>query len=105
MTEDEMAFTQIMTVRGADEEAVLDLLEWWDAEQSGDAPGYEGARVLVDEQADEVLIEVDFASEEEARRNDDRPETRAWADKLRALVQGEPEYRDLRQAYTSSSTS
>lgn len=92
-----MAFTQIITVEGADEQALHDLVGSWDADQSGSAPGYQGARVLADDDADELIIEVDFSSEEEARRNDDRQETEAWASRLRELVDGEPDYRDLRQ--------
>lgn len=96
-----MAFTQIMTVDVGDEQALHDLVAKWDADQSGQAPGYLGARVLADDGADRYLIEVDFSSEEEARRNEERPETQAWADELRELVRGEPSYRDLREVCTT----
>lgn len=97
-----MPFTQILTVDGADEQALHDHVAGWDAEQAGAAPGYVGARVLADgEQPGRYLIEMDFSSEREARRNDGRPETAAWAEKLQGLIDGEPVYRNLRQACTT----
>jgi hypothetical protein len=92
-----MAFTQIITVKGADDQALHELMARWDADQSGVAPGYLGCRVFADEAASKHLIEVDFSSEEEARRNNDRPETETWAKDLRRLVQSEPTYQNLRQ--------
>jgi quinol monooxygenase YgiN len=97
-----MAFTQIMTVEGADEQALHDLVAKWDADQAGIAPGYLGARVLADQKtAGRYLIVVDFTSEEEARQNSERPETNAWAEKLRELADGEPTYLDLREVCTT----
>lgn len=95
-----MAFTQIITVQGADEQAVHDLVASWDESQGGVAPGYQGARVLTDDDG-RHLIEVDFTSQQEARRNDDRAETQRWADQLRDLVDSEPTYQDLRQVCTT----
>lgn len=92
-----MAFTQIMTVEGAEDQALHQLLASWDAEQAGVAPGYLGCRVLADDETGRHLIEVDFSSEEEARRNSDRPETQQWAKELGELITGEPTYLNLRQ--------
>lgn len=97
-----MAFTQIITVQGADEQALHDLVASWDADQAGVAPGYQGARVLADDEG-RHLVEVDFTSQEQARRNDGRPETQQWADQLRDLVDSEPAYQDLRQVCTTYS--
>lgn len=97
-----MSFTQIMTVDGAEEQALHDHVASWDAEQSGVAPGYLGARVLADEDREgHYLIAVDFSSEEEAQRNNDRPETAAWSEKLQELADGEPAYRNFRQVCTT----
>lgn len=97
-----MAFTQIISIDGAEEQALHDHVAKWDADQSGLAPGYLGARVLADAGHEgRHLIEVDFSSEEEARSNNGRPETEAWADELRELAGGEPTYRDLRQVCTT----
>ena len=96
-----MAFTQIIDVSGADEKALHDLVARWDADESGSAPGYLGARVLADDSSGRHLIQVDFSSEEEARRNNDRPETQAWAEQLRSVADGDATYRDLRQVCTT----
>jgi quinol monooxygenase YgiN len=88
-----MAFTQSMTVRAASADPLADLLDSWHGEQHGTAPGYQGSRLLADqEQPGRFVIEVDFSDKEDADKNNKRPETQAWADKLRGLVQGEPEY-------------
>lgn len=92
-----MAFTQLITVEGAEDQALHELLAKWDAEQSGVAPGYQGCRVLADDATGRHLIEVDFSSVEEARRNNDRAETQAWAKELGKLIEGEPAFLDLRQ--------
>lgn len=94
-----MSYTQIIDVSAVDDETALhQLLADWDREQAGVAPGYQGCRVLADQDTpDRYLVQVDFSSEEEAKRNNDRPETTEWATKLRALAGGEPRYLNLRQ--------
>lgn len=88
-----MPFTQTMTVEAEAAEPLADLVDAWHREQSGVAPGYQGARVLADaERSGRYVIEVDFSSEEEAAKNNDRAETSAWAKRLDALVRGEPTY-------------
>jgi hypothetical protein len=97
-----MTFTQMMTVRTSDGDRLREHLDGWHREQHGAAPGYESARILADlEHADQFVIEVDFASEEEARRNSDRSETQAWADRLKELVDGEPTYQNLEVAWAT----
>lgn len=96
-----MAFTQIITIDGADDQALHDHVAKWDADQAGTAPGYLGARVLADDDAGQHLVVVDFSSEEEARRNDARDETAAWAARLRDIAGGDPDHRDLRQVCTT----
>ena len=101
-------FSQTITVRCDDPAAIVALLEQWDADQaSTDIMGYMGTRVLADrEQPGQYLIIADFgvvdpevSAAEEAERNNDRPETRAWAARLRELVKGEPEYRHFDELY------
>lgn len=97
-----MGFTQTMTVHADASDPLVELIEGWHRDQHGVAPGYRGARLLADEDGSRrFVIEVDFSSEEEARRNDSRPETRAWAERLQALARGEPEYRDYAVAYAT----
>lgn len=97
-----MSFTQLITVETEDEEALRDHLASWDAGQAQEAPGYLGSRILADQdEQGRYLIEVDFASQEEAQRNNDRDETGAWAERLRELAAAEPTYRDLRRIYVT----
>jgi hypothetical protein len=92
-----MAFTQSIEVRAGDERALRDHVAGWHKEQAGVAPGYRDARVLADRsQPGTYLIEVDFASEEEAARNNERAETAEWAKRLRGIIGSEPAYRDFR---------
>jgi quinol monooxygenase YgiN len=98
-----MPFTQMMAVQTSQPDRLRQLMDDWHSEQLGVAPGYERARVLADRQAsDRWLIEVDFASVEDAERNNDRPETQAWARKLRDLADGEPEYHDFELAFATA---
>ena len=98
-----MSFIQIIEIDGVqDEKAVHEHLATWHAEQQGVAPGYQGCRVLADQRAPgRYLIEVDFSSEEEAKRNNERPETEAWAARTRELAGSEPMHRNLRQVCTT----
>lgn len=90
-----MTFTQVMTVTTNDTDRLRALMASWHDEQLGVAPGYQGARLLEDRgQPGRWLIEVDFSSYEDAERNNGRPETQAWADELRDLVDVEPDYQD-----------
>lgn len=95
-----MAFTQTMTVQAASPEALAALLDGWHREQHGVAPGYQTSRLLADQdRPGRYVIEVNFSSEEEARRNNDRPETRAWAQKLQQIATATPEYANFAVAH------
>ncbi len=88
-------FVQAIELDGADGAAVCDLLAQWHKEQLGEAPGYQGYRVLAQQGADRVRIEVDFASREEAARNSEREVTGDWARRAQELAGGrEPVYHD-----------
>lgn len=98
-----MGFIQTIEVTATDETALRDQLAEWHAEQHGLAPGYQGARILADlDQPGRYVIEVDFSSREDADRNNDRPETAAWATKLGELTSGEPTYRSFQQVSSTS---
>ncbi len=97
-----MAFTQTMRVKSTSAKQLTELMAEWHDNQSGTAPGYEGARLLAERDGSgELVIEVDFSSEEEAKRNNDRPETKAWAERLKQVVDGEPEYKDFEVVYST----
>ena len=91
-----MAFTQIIEVQSDDVEAVEKHVFDWDRRQKGIAPGYQSARILADRnRPGTYLIEVEFDSEENADKNDARPETNEWASQIRTLVKRDPSYRNL----------
>ena len=98
-----MPFTRTMTVHTDAAEPLANLIDTWHREQSGVAPGYEGARVLADtERPGRYVIEVDFSSEEEAAENNARAETSAWADRLKALVGEEPAYSNFAVVHSTA---
>lgn len=94
-------FTQVISVRSDDGRALVQLLEEWDRGQAvTDIMGYMGTRLLADrDDPGHYLIVADFASidemvssADEAELNNRREETERWAQKLRRLVEGEPEW-------------
>lgn len=96
-----MTFIQVIEVAGADGQELGALVSQWHEDQSGVAPGYLGARVLADAANGHHLVEVDFSSEEEAQRNNDRVATQQWAEQLQRLADGQPTYRDLHVVTTT----
>jgi hypothetical protein len=95
-------FTQTIAVRCDDPAPIIALLEQWDLDQaSTDIMGYMGVRLLADREnpgqylivADFGVVDPDVSAADEANRNNERPETQAWATRLRELVDGESEYR------------
>jgi len=85
-----MRFTQTMTVRATDGQALGDLMAAWNEAEAGKAPGYLGSRLLADrDDPGRFLIVVDFSSFAEAELNNDRAETATWAEKLIELVDGD----------------
>jgi hypothetical protein len=108
-----MRFTQGIRVRCDDDEALLALLAEWDAAQATtEVMGYIGTRLLADrDAAGHYLILAEFAEvdgdltpAEEAERNNQREETERWAEKLRALVDGEPEWTHYDELYRTGIT-
>jgi hypothetical protein len=101
-------FSQSITVRCDDPDAIIALLEQWDANQaSGDIMGYMGTRLLADREEDGVyMIVADFgivdpavSAVEEAARNNERPETQAWAASLLEIIDGSPVYHHYDELY------
>jgi hypothetical protein len=101
-------FTQTIAVRCADPEALVALLEAWDEDQAAtDIMGYMGTHLLADRaQPGEYLIvaefgvvDLDVPAADEAARNNERPETQAWAARLRELIEGEPVYGEYDELY------
>jgi len=108
-----MRFTQSINFRCADQEALVALLAEWDEGQATtDVMGYIGTRLLRDrDDAGRYLILAEFAEvdgdltpAEEAERNNQREATQRWAERLRALVGGEPEWAHFDELYRTGLT-
>jgi hypothetical protein len=101
-------FSQTMTFRCHDLPGLLEIVTGWDIQQANsDVMGYMGCRLLVDRadpacyviSADFGVIDPEVSAADEARRNNERPETQAGAARLRELVDGEIEYREFDEIY------
>jgi len=101
-------FSQTIAVRCDNPAILLEMIEQWDHDQATtDIMGYMGTRLLVDREipgryvfvADFGVVDPDVSAAEEAHRNNERPETQAWAARLLAQVEGEPEYHDYDELY------
>jgi hypothetical protein len=101
-------FSHMIFVRSDDPRALVELLEQWDLQQaSADIMGYMGARLLADREnagqyiiaADFGVIDPDVSAADEATRNDDRPETRDWAARLRAVIEDDPRHHNYDELY------
>ena len=84
------------------------MLERWDLEQAmSDIMGYMGTRLLADREkigrymivADFGVIDPDVSAADEAMRNNARPETKAWAERLLEAIDSEPEYHHYDELY------
>jgi hypothetical protein len=101
-------FSQMITFESDQPGAIIDSLVEWDRSQaSGDIMGYIGTRVLADREtpgryviiADFAVVDPDVSAADEAQRNNERPETQAWAANLLSLVKGEPRYNHYDELY------
>ena len=101
-------FSQAITVRCDDPVPIIQLLEQWDRDQaSTDIMGYMGTRLLANREhpgqylivADFGVVDPDVSAADEAGRNNERPETQAWAARLLELVDGAPEYSHYDELY------
>jgi hypothetical protein len=101
-------FSQTITVRCADPEPIIALLAEWDINQAaGDIMGYMGIRLLADLEtpgryviiADFGVVDPNVSAADEAKRNNMRPETLEWSERLRAVIDGDPAYRDFDVLY------
>lgn len=101
-------FCQTITVQCDDPAILVELLESWDLQQAhADIMGYMGTRILQDREipgryvivADFGVVDPDVSAYEEAQRNNDRPETQLWAERLLAAVDGEPVFHDYDELY------
>jgi hypothetical protein len=73
----EAVFVQIIQGRAIDPSGIRKELNRWQRQLATDADGWLGSTAGTTEDGWSVVV-VHFASEEQARRNSDRPEQRAW---------------------------
>jgi hypothetical protein len=108
-----MRFTQGIRVRCDDPEALTQLqVEWDEAQAKTDVMGYIGTRLLADRDdpgcylilSDFAEVAGDLTPAEEAERNNQREETARWAQKLRELVEGEPDWTHYDELYRTGIT-
>jgi hypothetical protein len=101
-------FTQTITVRCDDPATMIAMLKEWDLQQArADIMGYMGTRLLADREnpghyvfvVDFGVIDPDVSAAEEAARNNERPETRAFAARMREIAESEPEFRHYDELY------
>ena len=101
-------FSQTITVRCDNPGIIVEMITQWDIEQAKtDIMGYMGTRFLADRDtpgqyviiADFGVIDPDVPAADEALRNNERPETQAFAARLLEVVDGEPEYRHYDELY------
>ena len=103
-----MNFVQIITVQSDDPDTIVELAAKWDAMQAEDeVSGYAGSRVLRDrERPGRYLVIAEFGqvdpavpAADEAARNNDRPITQEWAERMRAICDGEPDWGNFDEIY------
>lgn len=103
-----MNFSQIISVRSDQPDAIVQLLADWDrAQAETEVMGYIGTHVLADRDdpghyliiAEFAAVDPDVSAAEEAARNNERPETQASARKLREVIEGEPAYGNYDELY------
>jgi hypothetical protein len=108
-----MRFAQAIRVRCDDPEGLVQLLAEWDEGQATtEVMGYIGTRLLADRDepgcymilAEFAEVTGDLTPAEEAERNNQREETERWAQKLRSLVEGEPDWVHYDELYRTGIT-
>ncbi len=103
-----MNFSQTISVRSENPDALVDLAADWDRIQAtADIMGYMGIHVLADREhpghylivAEFAAVDLDVPAAEEAERNNERPETQTWDTDLREVIDGEPVYNNYDELY------
>ena len=101
-------FTQMISFQCHDPEKLVELAASWDEMQAeSDIMGYMGLHVLADREdssryllvAEFGVIDPDVSAAEEAERNNDRPVTQEWLEKLLAIIDCEPLFHNYDEIY------
>ena len=106
----ERRFSQTITFHSDQPDVMVALAKEWDALQaSQDIMGYAGIRILADRDnpgryvmiADFAVIDPDITAAQEAFINNDRAQTQEYAEKFRAISDGEPEWHHYDELYST----
>ena len=101
-------FSQTISFRCDDPAPVLEMLAEWDLGQAtSDIMGYMGVRLLSDRErqghymavVDFGVVDPDVPAADEGARNNLRPETRAFVERMLEVIDGEPEYHDFDEIF------
>lgn len=101
-------FSQMITVQCSDPALMTELITEWDLQQANtDIMGYMGTRVLADRErfghyviiADFGVVDPNVSAADEAMRNNARPETQAFAERFRQVLDADPEYHHYDEIY------
>jgi hypothetical protein len=108
-----MKFAQMINFRTDDPDGVIALMAETDrAQATADIMGYIGARLVANRDdpgsyiiiAEFAEVDGDLTAAEEAELNNLREETERFADQLRQLVEGEPEWVHFDELYRTGLT-
>lgn len=108
-----MKFTQAIVVKSQNTDDLIELLAEWDRDQAAeDIMGYIGTRLLASRDdpgcflilSEFAQVDEDKSSADEAELNNRREATERWAQKLRELVDGEPEWGHYDEFYRTGLT-
>jgi hypothetical protein len=101
-------FSQTITLHCAEPAKLIELIAQWDIDQATtEIMGYMGTRVLADRDhpgrymviADFGVVDPDVSAAEEARRNNERPETQAMGAAVSELLDGPAEFHNFDEVY------
>jgi hypothetical protein len=104
-------FAQTMTFRCDHPDELVALAREWDSLQaSQDVMGFMETRILADRDdpgryvmiADFGIVDPDVSAAQEAFLNNERPQTQEFAERLRAVINGEPEWHHYDEVYRTS---
>lgn len=90
-----MKFVQIIEYKTSKFDEVNKLLDEWLAATEGKRSAGSSTTCRDRDNADTYLEVVEFPAYEEAMRNNDLPETQQFAEKMMAVCDGEPIFRNL----------
>lgn len=90
-----MSFVQVIEYKASDPEAVKRVIDEWESATEGKRTARRLLLGKYREQGDRFCEIVFFDSYEDAQRNSELPETQRYAERMRDVVDGDPQYWDL----------